>query len=410
MMVFLYHRAVGFVRGDICVKCRGGRYLCGLSYCPLLVRQAAAPFRQPPPKELYGSSPPSVFVGRVGYPKVRLYPSSPPEVGDTTPYENPGEWLHMSLERFLAMRLSLYRGAVVLRVEDAARPPRLLQDVQLLALSQRPVEVYLQFRKPPRGVYFSEYSPPMGPSAPAERVEVEGTPALPRAAEKAYSDVDLKAAEAVVELYRHGLEVAYISRALSVGALGGRRRRLVPTRWAITAVDKIVSDHLVEKVKDYPEVDGYYLYARRTVGNLFIAILAPSKWAYEWGEAFEPHTVWNPGGSVEMELDYELYGGRRDYPGIGGCYYAARLATAEALMRMRRQAAAILWREVYTGFTTPTGVWWVRENVRAMYKDEPARFDTLEEALEAASYLLKIPLERWLTKSRIVHLLKNRLV
>ncbi|MCY0891276.1 MAG: hypothetical protein OWQ51_09960, partial [Pyrobaculum arsenaticum] len=71
--------------------------------------------------------------------------------------------LHMSLERFLAMRLSLYRGAVVLRVEDAARPPRLLQDVQLLALSQRPVEVYLQFRKPPRGVHFSEYSPRCGP-------------------------------------------------------------------------------------------------------------------------------------------------------------------------------------------------------------------------------------------------------
>jgi hypothetical protein len=29
---------------------------------------------------------------------------------------------------------------------------------------------------------------------------------------------------------------------------------------------------------------------------------------------------------------------------------------AEALYRMRRQAAAVLWREVYKGFATPVGV------------------------------------------------------
>ncbi|MEM1598652.1 MAG: Nre family DNA repair protein [Pyrobaculum sp.] len=398
------------MRADLCVRCRGGRYLCGLSYCPLLVRNLAAPYKTPPPKELYGSSPPSVFVGRVGYPRVRLYPSAPPEVGDTSVYEDPSRWLEVPLERFLAMRLSLYRAAVALRVEDAARPPEALQEVQLLALSHRPVEVDVVFRKPPRGAYFSEYAPPMGPSAPAERVKLEGNPSLPRAAERAYGDLDLKAAEAVVELYKAGLDVSYISRALSVGALGGRRRRLVPTRWAITAVDKTVSDYLLEKVKTYPEVDGYYLFARRTVGNLFVAILAPSRWAYEWGEAFEPQTVWNPGPGVEVEADYELYGGRRDYPEIGGCYYAARLAVAEYLYSVRRQAAAILWREVYTGFTAPLGVWWVRENVRAMFREAPARFDTLEDALEAASYLLKLPLEKWLSVSRLVHVLKSRLV
>ncbi|MEZ0318582.1 MAG: Nre family DNA repair protein [Pyrobaculum sp.] len=396
------------MKADLCIRCRGGRHLCGLSYCPLLVRNLATPFRRPPPKELYGSSPPSVFVGRVGYPRVRLYPSAPPEIGDTSQYENPRLWLELPLEHFLAMRLSLYRGAVELRVEDAAKPHRVLQEVQLLALSHSPVEVDMTFRRAPRGAYFSEYAPPMGPSAPAERLRIVGNPSLPRAVERAYGDLDLKASEAVVELYRAGLDVSYISRALSVGALGGRRR-LVPTRWAITAVDKIVSDYLLEKVKSYPEVDGYYLYARRTVGNLFVAILAPSKWAYEWGEAFEPNTVWNPGPEVEVEADYELYGGRRDYPEIGGCYYAARLAVAEHLYALRRQAAAILWREVYTGFTTPLGVWWVRENVRAMFKEPPARFDTLEDALQAVSYLLKLPLEKWLSASRLVQVFRSRL-
>jgi hypothetical protein len=396
------------VRGDLCVRCRGGRYLCGLTYCPLLVRQLAAPPRAVG-RDLLGSSPPSVFVGRVGYPKVRLYPSAPPQLGDTSIYEDPPRWLGLPLERFLAMRLSLYRGYVEASVEDAADPPRLLQEVQLLALSGRPVDVEMKFAKEPRGAYFSEYAPPMGPAAPAAGLRLAGEPKPPKPLEKAYNDTDLKARDAVVELYQAGVEVSAISRALAVGALGARRRRLVPTRWAITAVDKIVSDFLVEKIKEFREVDGYYLYVRRVYNNLFLAILAPSRWAYEWGEAFEPGTTWNPGPVLAIEADYELYRGRREYPEIGGCYYAARLAVAEALYRMRRQAAAVLWREVYRGFATPVGVWWVRENVRALFREEPARFDALDDALQAASYLLKVPMERWLSASRLIHILKSRL-
>ena len=36
---------------------------------------------------LDGSSPPSVFVGRYGYPKVRIGPMIPPVHGDTTVYD-----------------------------------------------------------------------------------------------------------------------------------------------------------------------------------------------------------------------------------------------------------------------------------------------------------------------------------
>lgn len=398
------------MKPELCVRCRGGRYLCGLSYCPLLVRQLAAPFRIKISRELSGSSPPSVFVGRVGYPKVRIYPSAPPELGDTSLYEDPRRWLEIPLEKFIAMRLSLYRGGLEIRVDNAADPPRSLQEIQLIALSERPVDVDLRFRREPRGVYLSEYAPPMGPAAPLAEFKTEGSPKLPKSAEKAYSDFDLDAREAVLTLYRSGFDMGYISRALSVGALGTRRRRrLVPTRWAITAVDKIVSDHLVEKIKEFDTVDGYYLYLRRAPGNLFLVILAPSRWAYEWGEAFEPGTVWNPGPGLAVETDYELYRGRDDYPEIGGCYYAARLAVAEALYRMRRQAAVVAWREVYTGFTTPVGVWWVRENVREALRSEPARFDTLEDALYAASTLMKIPIEKWLSVSRLVHILRSRL-
>ena len=149
------------------------------------------------------------------------------------------------------MRLSLYRGYVEVSVEDAADPPRLLQEVQLLALSGRSVDVEMKFAKESRGAYFSEYAPPMGPAAPAAGLRLTEEPKPPKPLEKAYYDTDLKAHEAVVELYRAGVEVSAVLRALAAGALGARRRRLLPTRWAITAVDKIVSDFLVEKIKEF---------------------------------------------------------------------------------------------------------------------------------------------------------------
>ena len=59
--------------------------------------------------------------------------------------------------------------------------------------------------------------------------------------EKAYYDTDLRATNAVVELYNRGVLVTKIQKAFSVGAFGVEKKRLVPTRWSITAVDDIIS-------------------------------------------------------------------------------------------------------------------------------------------------------------------------
>ena len=42
---------------------------------------------------LSGSSPPSVFVGSYGYPKVGVGPMVPPIHGNTTLLDNPEKWL-----------------------------------------------------------------------------------------------------------------------------------------------------------------------------------------------------------------------------------------------------------------------------------------------------------------------------
>ncbi len=405
------------VSASICLLCRGAKYLCGKPYCPILARARAtvtlsvlkAPSRLPK-DSLFGSSPPSVFVGRFGYPKVALGPSAPPLRGDTSTYDLPEAWLNLKLEDVLAMRLSLVRGYGVVNVKNAWSPT--VMKVQEVALSEKPVEIEVEFLKPPRPEpLLAPETPPMGPRAPAKRFRVVGNARFPKPLSKAYYDTDLKATDAIIELYRSGLPVSSIQKALSVGALGtGRRRRLVPTRWAITAVDDTVSRHLVRIVKELPEFSEYLLFIREHARNLFIAIIIPGQWSFEWMEAWFPGSTWNPNGiTVSLEGDWEGPGGRSEYASIGGCYYAARLATAEFMLRTRRKGMAVLYREIYPGFNLPIGVWYVRENLRALFRGKPKRFSSLEELLRDIKDLTKVPLNVWVRRSAILSkLLRNR--
>ncbi len=397
----------------MCIRCRGEYNLCGLSYCPVLAElRAKYTLRSVANREqIDGSSPPSVFIGRIGYPKVNVYPATPPIHGDTSKLEDPKTWLGMRLEDFISSRLSLIRGSVRVRVEDARNPPRILHEIQAMALSSGPVDSELVLEKPVSGRYvLDEHSPPFGPSAPLQRLRIDSLPPPPRIIEKVYSDTDLNATEAIWTLYDHGIDVHQISRLLSVGALGvGKRRRLVPTRWSITAVDKQVSDKLLGEVRDYPLISEYRVYVRSVRDNTFVTILAPHTWLYEWAEAWWPGSTWNVwGGDVVLELDYEGYWGRDDYPSIGGCYYAARIAVLEVLRAMRRQAAAILWREIYPGFNLPIGVWWVRENVRAMLNGQYERFYDLRDALKYVAGFLKLPISAWVSRSYVIRVLTRQ--
>jgi hypothetical protein len=222
--------------------------------------------------------------------------------------------------------------------------------------------------------------------------------------DKAHSDTDLKAADAVLQLYRAGVPISKIQRAFSVGAFGiGRRRRLVPTRWSITAVDSIVSTALIAKTKTFPIINEYRIYEHIQLDNRWIVLMIPTSWRYELIEAWWPGTIWNlKGQKIEMFADHEFYDGRKGYPEIGGCYFAARLAINEMLNKERRQAGVVIFREAHSGYIMPVGVWNVREAVRAAIKKQPLKFDTLHMALAHAAERLAIPIQRWIRASAII--------
>ncbi|ALV62814.1 hypothetical protein ADU37_CDS11150 [Thermococcus sp. 2319x1] len=332
---------------------------------------------------------------------MRIGPATPPLVGDTNIFDFPEMWINRNVEDILEYRWSLITG---IKIANVKKPEdKLIEELRLLAMSSKPVDIELALKKPPRlFMTFSEQEPPQGPRSPLANMKVIGNPSIPRPVEKAHDDTDLPAFEAVVSLYESGLPVSYIQKIFSTGALGiKKQRRLVPTRWSITAVDSMLCKKLIREIKEYNPLNDILVFRYRVHENLFIAILYPAKWSYEWMEAWWPGSTWNPGvGKVVVEGDYEDYHGRTSYPSIGGCYYASMLATLEYLKRIKRQATAILLREIYPGFRIPVGVWFVRESVRAMFNSPPLlKTDSLGEVLEFLEKETKLGSNKWFSSS-----------
>ncbi|MDH4221646.1 MAG: Nre family DNA repair protein [Candidatus Bathyarchaeota archaeon] len=390
----------------LCVACKGGKFLCGKTRCPLVVRLESY-FRTVPllrGTELDGASPPGVFVGRIGYPYVYAGPLVPPVHEDTSLYDLPEFWFGKSIDEIVGFRSLLVRGKHRVHVKKFEEAGKIMDRTRELALSVGPVDVELILKsKPSRRFVLDDEVQPFGPSAVVRDVRVS-TSRWDHQIEKAYYDSDLKAAEAVTILHEKGVLVTKIQRAFSVGTFGLKdNRRLVPTRWSITAVDSIVSKDMIGKIKTFPEVNEYRVYESRYLDNRFEVLMIPGAWSYEAMEAWYPGTVWNPSGThVVMFSDWEGFDGRTTYADIGGCYYAARLAVGELLVKERRQAVVIVLREAHPGYIMPVGVWQVRENVRNAVRQKPLKYNTLEEALTRVASQFQIPLERWIERSRLL--------
>jgi hypothetical protein len=145
------------------------------------------------------------------------------------------------------------------------------------------------------------------------------------------------------------------------------------------------------------------VYENFELDNRWFILMVPERWCYELIEAWYPSTAWNPfGASIAIFSSHEFYEGRKTYAEIGGCYYAARLASCELLDSERRQAGVCIMRETHPGYVMPVGVWNVRENARAALRKKPRTFSTLKEALFYCSTKLDIPVKRWVGNSAVL--------
>ena len=392
----------------MCLSCRGAKLLCGRPKCPILLKMdsfgkhATRMFNS---DSVQGSSPPGVFVGRFGYPKVFIGPMVPTVTGDTEILDTPELWKGKSIEEIVDYRYSLIRGCTKINVNEAVSGPRLVQDLQELAMSIKSADSELDLsKKPITRISFSENSQPFGPSAPLKKFRTTGNISVDHRIEKAYYDSDLKASDALFELYKNGVIFSKLEKSFSLGTFGEKKRRkLVPTRWSITAVDSSLSLRLINEIKDYETIDEFRVFCYTNLDNVYVGILTPEKWKFEWIEAWHSGTAWNKSGSQpEMIGDFESYFGRKTYAKPGGCYYSTRLAVSEYLSRQRRQAGCIMLREIHPGYILPVGVWNVRESIRTLMMGKYKSFDTLSKALDFTCSQFLIKKSYWVAYSELL--------
>ncbi len=352
-------------------------------------------------ENMFGPSP-SIFVGWKGYPNVFVGPLTSIEYENASLLDDPSKWYGLDFNQIIKMRSLLVRSKTRCGVKERSK---IVEKVQEVVLSIKPVDTEVEFKsKPKYSLSFSPLSQPLGPSGMLRNFDIAENPAIPKKVDSVVSD-EFKAGEAISKLYHYGYDVYYLSRILSSGVLGlDLGKKMVPTRWSITAVDDIVGKRLLENIRSYPTVNEFLVYHNTYLDNHFEVLLMPRRWEYEQFEAWAPDTLWTLSyKEPAINQENEGYWGRSEYAySEGGGYYAARLAVQEALYRMRRQAGVIVFREIYEGYIIPVGVWEVRENVRQAMKNPPRKFDTLSEALRDISKRLKIPMKEYLKKSKML--------
>jgi hypothetical protein len=356
-----------------------------------------------------GSSPPSIFVGRYGYPKVRLGPLISPLHGDITILDRTELWPGKSLEEIAGYRLSLVLGSKNVNIHETSN--RYIENVQELSMSEKPAETEATFEKKPiadvkmqKEFRLNYEGPPFGPTAPLRSFKVASY-SVDKRIESVYYDTDLRAIESIMKLYRLGVEVSIIQRVLSIGMLGTKKKRkLVPTRWSISATDDIISGTLVKEIKMNPSIDLFEVTRYSHLDNHYSVILIPhDEWIFEMIESWFTNQ-----GQVAIGSDNEDARGLNHNPSIAGAYFAARLAVVEHLARRRKKAGAIVLREIHLNYVIPLGVWQIREGVREALKKPPQKFEDFGSAMSYACFCMSLSKNELAQKSNLCKIFKSQ--
>lgn len=324
---------------------------------------------------------PSVFLGTYGYPKVT---GGPLMINDT---DNPLDWLtkRYTIDDIISIRSRTIRGGHEIDINQ----PR-LDKVQEIALSTKPLDIEVSFEKPVLfDLTFDGDITPTGLSGQMKKFDVIDNATVTRIIDKCTSDTDLRAAEAARIMFENGTDTYKITNLLTTGLLGlEKNRRAVPTRWAITATDTMLSDTYKHEITRYPPLHDYEIFCKTLYGNTLCFILIPANdWRFEMLERWQKHSLW--GGEEEsIIIDGEKGMTKPNYSPIAGAYYSARLAVLEYLHKIGHCARVICIRDISSEYWAPLGVWVIREASHTALNQTPAKTGTLAEALTAATQKL----------------------
>ena len=348
-----------------------------------------------------GTSPPSVFVGSYNYPKVFVGPMVPPIHGDTSLLDNPEKWKGRSLEEIINFRLNLVRGVQKTGIEETEG--RYIENLQEITMSEKPTDLDLVFMKNTSAdISMDGESAPFGPTGEIKSAKFFGSTSA-KPIEKIFYDKDMKAQDAVLKLYNSGIEISKIQKCFSIGMLG-KKRKLVPTKWSITATDDIISKSIVKEILENSVIDTCKVFSYEHLGNMFSVILFPHRWIFEMIEG------WYSNGVLGFGSDSEDARGIDHPPRIAGAYFAAKLGVSEYLLKNKIQAGVLIFREIRPEYAIPVGVWQVRECIREAMKQKPEMASNFNHALDLASAKTSVSKKEWIVNGDIINRVRQKTI
>ncbi len=346
--------------------------------------------------EFNSTSPPSVFVGsKLQYPAVNVGILSPPEQKeDAWLYDAQNYWAknEFKLEEVINFRRSLINSRFKSNVNAITSSQsnlnkRFLEISQELSMATKSVDLEMELKKKAMiRLDFDNVNMPMGPRAELKKVKLTENPKIHTRIDKVVSDTDLKSTEAISTLYKKNFDEHAISKLLSMGMFGLKKdRKLVPTRWGITATDDLIGKKLLENIRHYPQIEEYKIFFGNYFGNYYLIILFPEMLSYELFEMYLQDSAWNKASGISMATDFEDFFGRKKYASntVGG-YYAARLAVLEYLTKIKRQASVLVLRFETPEYWASMGVWVVRSAARKAMETKEENFESKNIALNYA--------------------------
>ncbi|MBI2043373.1 hypothetical protein HYT25_03220 [Candidatus Pacearchaeota archaeon] len=342
------------------------------------------------------NSPPSVFIGsKLKYPLVNVGILSPLERDENAwLYDAEKYWAenNFSINDVIQIRESLLNSRFQTKVQETkSNGNKFIQIAKEIAIASKPVDVEIELK---RNLSFQNQkdriTTPHGMHAGLKKARITSNVRIHRQVDKVIND-DIKASEGMQYLYKKGFDNYTLSKILSVGVLGLKtQKRLVPTRWSITATDDTLGKQLLGKIKDHKWIENYELFFGEFLGNQYLVLLFPNVWNYELFELYMPKSSWNPSEQMKASTDFESFFGRKEYASsTAGGYYATRLPILEYLESIKRQASVLAIRLETPSYWAGLGVWVVRESVKRTMKKKMV-FNSKSDLIAGAKKISEI--------------------
>ena len=337
-------------------------------------------FKQKAKKDYFGSAP-NVFVGRFGYPKV--------DVGilNTESYDskqdNPRLWAQNNFEinDIIKIRATLINSNFRSQVKGDQKN-KFLDVSKEVSMAVKAPDVEVNLKKVPQFNFsLDQELTPYGPSVKLDKARLTENPKIPKKVESVVND-DLKSIQQLKILYNRGFDENYLTKIMSLGNLGiETSKRLVPTRWSITATDDSLGKLILEELRNYSQID-HSIYFGGYLGNYYMVMMFPDAFRYELFEIdVKTGKVWT---------DYEDVFGRKTYASItAGGYYASRLPILEKLKSLKKQGSILVLRFVTEDYYIGLGVWVVREATRNSMNTQALKFASKGEMINYARSFAK---------------------